>query len=301
MATFSSWVSALRPRTLFLAVATTICGNAMAYSIGYFDSTICILTMLVATLLQLLSNMANDLGDFQHGTDTSGGRVGPTRTVQGGAITPKEMKVGITIAVLISGFVGASLIFIASEFIHIGYMVLFLILGFFSIWAAIKYTAGRNPYGYRGLGDIFSFVFFGPVAVVGTFFLQVHKMSFQPWLPAIGIGLFTAAVLNINNMRDMENDLQSGKITLAIKLGLKKAKLYQAILNIGGIICFVIYSIIYAKHWYEYLYLLTSVFFLRILYNIYKTKDNRLLDPYLKQTSIATFILSVSFAICINI
>ncbi len=301
MASLKHWVSALRPRTLFLAVASTICANGMAYTTGQFSISICILATSIATLLQLLSNLANDLGDYQHGTDTTGHRVGPTRTVQSGAITPHQMKVAISITICCSMLVGATLIYEASQFMNIAYMVLFLFLGAAAIWAAIKYTAGKNPYGYKGYGDIFSFFFFGPVAVVGTYFLHLHKMTFQPWLPAIGLGLFTAAVLNINNMRDMENDRNSDKMTLAIHLGLSKAKLYHAFLSIGGIVCFIAYGFIYNMLWYRYLYMILLIPFLIILRNIYKTEDNKLLDPYLKFTSLSAFVLSVGFAICINL
>lgn len=301
MAQINSWISALRPRTLFLAVASAICGNGLAYTTGRFNLLVAVLTILTATFLQLLSNMANDLGDYQHGADTTGERIGPTRAVQSGAITPKEMKVAIAIAMFFSLITGGLLIYEASQFMNIWYMLLFLFLGMMSIWAAIKYTAGHNPYGYKGMGDIFAFVFFGLVAVVGTYFLHVHKMTLQPWLPAVGIGLFTVAVLNVNNMRDMDNDRNSGKMTLAIKLGFSKAKLYHAFLTVGGILCFAIYSILYSTKWYQYIYLATAIFFILILTNIYRTTDKKLLDPYLKQTSIATFILSVLFAVCINL
>lgn len=301
MASIKSWISALRPRTLFLAIATTICGNAIAYSTGIFSWGVCILTTLIATLLQLLSNLANDLGDFQHGTDTTGGRVGPTRTVQSGAIKPAEMKKAIIIVVIISCIIGAYLIYLASQFMPVFYITLFFVLGGASIVAAIKYTAGDNPYGYKGLGDIFSFIFFGLVSTVGTFYLNVHELTFQPWLPAIGMGLFTAAVLNINNMRDMENDLISGKITLAIKFGRKGSRLYHAFLTVTGILCFIIYSIIYNNHWYQYLYMICFIPFIIILYKIYKTSIDAMLDPYLKFTSMSTFLLSVAFAICINL
>ena len=301
MASLKHWISALRPRTLFLAVASTICANGMAYATGRFSISICILTVLTATFLQLLSNLANDLGDYQHGTDITGQRVGPTRTVQSGAITPHQMKIAITAAVFCSMLIGAALIYEASQFMNIYYMLLFLFLGAAAIWAAIKYTAGNNPYGYKGFGDVFSFIFFGPVAVVGTFFLHVHKMTFEPWLPAIGLGLFTAAVLNVNNMRDMENDRNSKKITLVIHLGIDKAKLYHAFLSIGGIVCFIVYSLIYSSEWYNYLYMVFFIPFLIILRNIYKTEDSKLLDPYLKFTSLSAFILSVAFAVCINL
>lgn len=301
MASINSWISALRPRTLFLAIATTLCGSGIALTTGFFSLDICILTICTATLLQLLSNLANDLGDYQHGTDTTGKRVGPTRTVQSGAISPREMKIAISVAVAASIIVGSYLVYEASRFMNIIYMLLFLFLGGASIIAAIKYTAGKNPYGYKGLGDIFSFVFFGPVSVVGTYFLHVQEMSFRPWLPAIGMGLFTAAVLNINNMRDMENDRKSGKMTLAIRLGANGAKLYHACLTLIGVLSFMVYGMLYNIYWWQYLYILALTPFVFILVKIYKTKEDRLLDPYLKYTSMSTFFLSVIFCICINL
>lgn len=233
MASVKSWISALRPRTLFLAVATALCGSGIAYSTDKFSTTIFILTILIATILQLLSNMANDLGDFQHGTDITGERVGPKRTVQSGAITPRQMKKGIVIAMVFAAIVGLLLVYIALQFMQIGYILTFLALGAACIIAAIKYTAGKNPYGYKGLGDIFSFTFFGLVSVVGTYFLHTHVVDFQPWLPAIGLGFLTVAVLNLNNMRDIDNDRKSGKITIPVRIGIKNAKRYHAFLTLS--------------------------------------------------------------------
>lgn len=301
MASYKSWISALRPRTLFLASATALCGSSIAYSTGSFSIRVFVLTLLIATVLQLLSNMANDLGDFQHGTDTTGERVGPQRTMQSGAITITEMKRGITIAIIASLIIGALLIYIALQYMNYIYLLIFGLLGIASIVAAIKYTAGNNPYGYKGLGDIFSFLFFGLVAVIGTYFLHVGHLGWQPWLPAIGLGLLTAAVLNINNMRDLENDRKSGKTTIPVRIGLKKAKLYHAVLTFGALFCFIAYSIVYSTHWYQYLYLVIFIIFVKLLRGIYNTSENRELDPYLKYTSMGTFVLSVSFSICINL
>jgi 1,4-dihydroxy-2-naphthoate octaprenyltransferase len=260
-----------------------------------------VLTILVANVLQLLSNMANDLGDFQHGTDVIGERIGPSRTVQSGAITPKQMKMGIKIATGCAVFIGIGLIYVALQFMDWAYILLFLGLGLACIAAAIKYTAGKNPYGYKGLGDIFSFTFFGPVSVVGTYFLHTHVIDARPWLPAIGLGLLTAAVLNLNNMRDIENDKKSGKITTPVRIGIGKAKVYHAFLTIGALICFLLYSMLYSAEWYQSVYLLCFLLFIKLLIDIFKITDNRLLDPYLKYTSIGTFVLSVCFCICINI
>lgn len=301
MPSVKSWISALRPRTLFLATATALCGSGIAYSIGKFDIFVFVLTILIANILQLLSNMANDLGDYQHGTDITGERIGPQRTIQSGAITPKQMKLAILVAIASAAIVGILLIYIALQFMDIKYILLFLILGAASIIAAIKYTAGKNPYGYKGWGDIFSFFFFGPVSVVGTYFLHTHTIDFMPLLPAIGMGFLTAAVLNLNNMRDIENDRKSEKITIPVRIGLKNAKIYHAFLSIGALVCFTTYSLLYTTHWYQYIYLLSFLVFIKLLKDIFDITDNRLFDPYLKYTSMGTFVLSVCFSICINL
>lgn len=301
MASIRAWISAFRPRTLFLAVGTTICGSGLAWSYGVFSLSVFVLTTMTAILLQLLSNIANDLGDYQHGTDITGERVGPERAVQSGAITPTQMKRAIFITIGLAAVVGLSLIYIALQFMDYRYILLFLLLGAAAIWAAIKYTSGRNPYGYKGWGDIFSFLFFGPVPVVGTFFLHTHVFNFVPWLPAIGLGLMSAAVLNINNMRDMENDRKSGKITTPIRIGFKNAKYYQLLLVAGMFVCFIAYGVIYLSEWYQFLYVIVFALFIKILKDIFGIKENRLLDPYLKYTSISTFLLSLAFSISINI
>lgn len=301
MASFKSWLSAMRPRTLFLAIGTAICGSGLAYNTGRFDIIVFVLTVLIASILQILSNFANDLGDSQHGTDTTGKRVGPQRAVQSGAISRQEMKRAIYIVIVMAGIVGLLLIYIALQFMNIWYILSFLFLGGLAIIAAIKYTAGKNPYGYRGLGDLFSFIFFGPVPVVGTYFLHTHEMDFIPWLPAIGLGLLSAAVLNTNNMRDIDNDKTSGKITIPVRLGLSGAKKYHAVLILGALLCFILYSICYSVYWYQYLYMIVFPLFIKILMNIFQTTENRKLDPYLKFTSMATFLLSVVFVICINL
>lgn len=300
MASFRSWVAAMRPRTLFLAVGTAVCGSGLAFSKGCFSIIICILTLLTASLLQILSNMANDLGDYQQGTDITGKRVGPQRAIQSGKITPQQMKKAIAVFVALSVLVGAALVYIALQFMPIAYILIFLLLGASAILAAIKYTAGKNPYGYKGLGDLFSFIFFGPVPVVGTYFLHTHSFDFVPWLPALGLGFLSAAVLNLNNMRDIENDKESSKRTIPVLIGIKNAKFYHACLIISAALCFLIYGIIYLHVWYQYLYMLVFLCFLKMLSDIYRIHDNRLLDPYLKYTSVFTFFLSVVFIICIN-
>lgn len=301
MASLKTWISASRPRTLFLAIGTAICGSGLAYYTGHFSLWIFILTLLMASALQILSNFANDLGDFQHGTDTTGERIGPMRAVQSGEITAKEMKNAVYIMIGISIIIGLILVYNALHFIGIAYILVFLTIGLLAIIAALKYTAGKNPYGYKGLGDLFSFIFFGPVPVVGTYFLHTHHFDFVPWLPAIALGLLSAAVLNTNNMRDIDNDRKSGKITIPVRLGINGAKRYHASLISGAIGCFVLFNMLYAHHWTQYLYMAAFLLLLKILTDIFRIHENAQLDPYLKFTSMATFLLSFFFVISINI
>lgn len=298
---FKAWIAAFRPRTLFLAIGTTICGSGLAMSTGAFSLSVFLLATFTAILLQLLSNLANDLGDYQHGTDITGNRIGPERAVQSGIISPSEMKKAIHIVIVLSLLCGLALIYEALQFMNIFYILFFILLGAISIVAAMKYTTGNNPYGYRGLGDIFAFLFFGPVPVIGTYFLHTHTLDFRSVLPAVGLGLLSSAVLNINNMRDMENDKASGKITVPIRLGLTGAKYYQLLLYFGMFVCFIIFGIIYLHEWYQYLYFIMFLPFVKIIGNIFKLQENKLLDPYLKFTSISTFFLSLLFSVCINV
>ncbi|WP_101689662.1 1,4-dihydroxy-2-naphthoate octaprenyltransferase [Dysgonomonas massiliensis] len=301
MASLKSWVSAFRPRTLFLAVGTAVCGSGMAYYGGKFSWWIFVLTVAIAAILQLLSNLANDLGDFQHGTDTTGERLGPQRAMQSGAITYVEMKRAIYITVLLSAVIGVLLVYSALQFLSPIYIIAFLLIGLLAIIAALKYTVGDNPYGYKGMGDVFSFVFFGPVPVVGTYFLHTHELNFFPWLPAIGLGLLSAAVLNTNNMRDLDNDRNAGKITVPVRIGLANAKKYHAFLILGTLFCFIAFNLLYMSSWYQCLYLVVFVAFLKILTDVFRITDNKALDPYLKFTSVSTFFLSLFFVICINL
>ncbi|MCL1942410.1 MAG: 1,4-dihydroxy-2-naphthoate octaprenyltransferase [Candidatus Azobacteroides sp.] len=298
---FNAWISALRLRTLCLATACTLLGSGVAFAVGCFDFPILILTVLTAIGLQLSANLANDLGDYQHGTDITGERVGPKRAVQSGLISVREMKTGIMIAVIFAAVSGCLLIYQAVKYLSIVQIAVFLFLGISAIIAALKYTAGNNPYGYRGWGDFFSFLFFGPVAVIGTYFLHVHVFDFHPVLPSVSMGLLTIAVLNVNNMRDIDNDRKSGKFTVPVCIGIKNAKRYHAALIIGACLCAVLYNLIYAcAYWYQFAYLVVFIFLFRGLKNIIRTTDPESLDPYLKQTSILTLLFSILFSVCIN-
>ncbi len=296
-----AWISAFRPRTLFLAAAGVILGSGLALHVGQFDLTSALLTLTTALLLQLLSNLANDLGDYVKGTDRTGGRVGPVRGVQSGKISPHQMKVGIGFTTLITMISGLVLLLRLFYTIGLVAIVVFLIVGFFSLLSALFYTLGHRPYGYKGWGDFFAFLFFGPIAVIGTYYLQAQSIDLRSIFPSIGMGLLSAMILNVNNMRDIDNDALSGKRTIAVRLGLKKAKVYHSILMLTMFASFLIYSFVYASTpLYRFVYVIVYLFQFVLLSQIFK-RDGRNLDPYLRKTALSAFLLSILFAFCINV
>lgn len=229
------WFDAARPKTLPLALVSIFTGSALAYSMGQFSWIVAILAFLTATLLQILSNLANDYGDAVKGTDNES-RLGPMRAIQSGAVSLKDMKQAIWINIVFTVISGLALILIALDSVES--ILAFMGLGVLAMLAAIAYTMGNKPYGYVGLGDLSVFIFFGLLGVYGTFFLHTGTVSFDLLLPSVGCGLLAVAVLNINNMRDIENDQECGKKTVAVRLGQNWAKRYHFILLAGALIAF---------------------------------------------------------------
>lgn len=301
MSKIKHWISAFRFRTLLLAVAGVTLGTGLAIHTGSFSLSTLILALLLAVSIQVLSNLANDLGDFQKGTDTTGNRQGPTRAVQSGNITPKEMKRAIIINIALVLIIGLVLVFTSITSFNSLSLYILIGLGLISILAALFYTLGNNAYGYSGWGDIFAFFFFGPVAVIGTFFLHTNQFNTQPLLPAIGLGLISTMILNVNNMRDIDNDKASGKRTVATKIGLLNAKRYHLAMTLGVLASFLSYSFIYATQpWYSFAYIIVFILLIKVIKDIWN-KEGQELDPYLKKTAIAGLILATAFSICINI
>ncbi len=293
------WIGAARPRTLLLATASVILGTGLALHDGHVSVLTFILSWFLAISIQILANFANDLGDYEKGTDITGNRQGPTRAMQSGKMSRKTMLHGIYFMVLVSVIIGVLDVIFSLENAK-GQLIL-LGIGLLCILAALFYTMGKHAYGYKGLGDFFAFLFFGPVAVLGTYYLHIGTLLFQPILPAIGLGLISTMILNVNNMRDIENDKKTNKITVAARMGLQKARIYHAILTIGSCCTFLGYSLLYASApWYRYLYASVFLFFLSILYHLFNQKERKL-DIFLGQTAIAGLLLVVIFSICINI
>lgn len=235
------WLDAARPKTLPLALVSILTGSVLAYSTHQFSWMIAILAFLTATLLQILSNLANDYGDAVKGTDNDK-RLGPMRAIQSGAVTQADMKQAIVINIVLTMLVGLALVFYALDSLQS--ILAFIGLGVLAIVAAIAYTVGNKPYGYVGLGDVSVFIFFGLLGVAGTFFLHTGIVAPLLVLPAIGCGLLAVAVLNINNMRDIENDEECGKRTVAVRLGQKNAKHYHTMLLAGAVVAFIVYLLL---------------------------------------------------------
>ncbi len=286
MPTAKDWISAMRLRTLPLAASTVLAGGASALNYSKFNWLTFSLILLTTLLLQILSNLANDLGDAIKGTDDAN-RAGPMRSIQSGAISKSQMK-RMTITFAVFSFIsGLAAIWCAFYEIDIT-PILFIMIGIGAIAAAMKYTLGKNPYSYSGLGDVFVFIFFGLVGVTGSDFLLTGAFHWQALLLAYAVGVFSAAVLNLNNLRDHENDRIHGKNTIVVKLGLKRAKQFHIFLLVSGWIAIVNFFF-----WFH----LSDAWFIIVLANIFylngkkvlNISDEKKLDPELKKIALGTF------------
>ena len=203
-ANWNTWLMAIRPRTLPAAAAGVIMGSALAWEDGYFRWDAFIVCLLVALLLQVGSNLANDVFDFERGTDTAE-RMGPTRVTQAGLLTPSQVKYGMAVVFGLAAVLGLYLAWIG------GWVI--IAIGVAAILSAIAYTGGPFPLGYYGLGDLFVFLFFGIAAVAGTYYIHTGSVSLAAWWMTIPPGLIITAILVVNNFRDLENDRKARKHT----------------------------------------------------------------------------------------
>lgn len=296
MGKLSSWISAARLRTLPLSISGIIVGSSIAGSEGYFDIAIFSLALGTTLGLQILSNFANDYGDGVKGTDNAE-RIGPARAIQSGLITQKDMLQAIIITAVATLLLAVLLIYASFGSDKILASLVFFILGIGAIVAAIKYTMGDTAYGYRGLGDLFVFIFFGLVAVYGSYYLYSHDHNLISIFPALSIGLLSVAVLNLNNLRDRISDQKSGKITLVVKLGESRAKDYHYTLILGALFCMVIFSVITSADLNDFIYLLAFIPLIFHLQRVVNNENPLLLDPELKIVALSTFGISLLFAL----
>jgi 1,4-dihydroxy-2-naphthoate octaprenyltransferase len=292
---FTAWMQAIRLRTLPLALASIAMGSFLAADEGLFNSSIFILATITTIFLQILSNLANDYGDSLHGADSIQ-REGPKRSVQSGIISAGSMKAAIIITAILSLVSGTLLLFIAIVNKNSTFFI-FLLLGISAILAAMGYTMGKNPYGYSGLGDLFVLLFFGLVGVLGTCFLFTGYLNDYHILPALTSGLFATAVLNVNNIRDIESDALAGKKSIPVRLGRKKAVFYHWFLLGTGFALAVIYVLISYDSPFQFLFILTLPLFIQNGIDVQNKRSASELDPSLKKMAISSLIFTLLFGI----
>lgn len=301
MSKVSVWLSELRLRTLPLAAASIILGAGLAIHAQIFDLLIFSLSLITALLLQILSNLANDYGDDISGADNLQ-RVGPLRAMQSGVISRKSMKIAILLTIFLVLVSGITLLVVSLGSNSTSWAV-FLLLGLLAIVAAITYTMGKLPYGYRAMGDFAVFLFFGLLGVVGSYYLYGLTFSWSLLLPATSVGLLSAAVLNINNMRDMYTDKVAHKTTLVVLWGRRNAFIYHLSLIGGAFICAVYYfSQLENVQTWQFIFLLSfsplikSCLVLKeAIFN--DLRDGQVFNDELKNTALSTFVFSLLFAL----
>lgn len=299
MANAKAWFKAARLRTLPLSVSGILVGSFYAFSQGLTNWGVFTFALITTLGLQILSNFANDYGDGVKGTDNEN-RIGPQRAIQSGEITVSGMKKGIILTAALTLLAAIVLIYLSFGKENFVYSVFFFLLGVAAVAAAIKYTVGASAYGYRGLGDLFVFIFFGLVSVIGCYFLYAQEIDKLVVLPAVAIGLLSVAVLNLNNMRDQISDAMSGKNTLVVKIGSEKAKAYHFFIIILALVVMLMFAILYKFKPLQYLFLLAYIPFIIHLKTVAKNKVPKLLDPELKKVALGTFFLSILLCIVLQ-
>ena len=301
-----SYIKAARLRTLPLSISGIILGSYLGNEfvnsllehtirISIWESSIFWLAIFTTVGFQVLSNYANDYGDGIKGSDKN--RTGEARMVSSGAITPKQMKTAMISTTTITLLIALLLIYVAFGSENFGYSILFFVLGIASIAAAIKYTVGNSAYGYSGFGDIFVFIFFGLLSVVGSYFLYTKMINFEIFLPAFSIGLLSTAVLNLNNLRDREQDKRNNKNTLVVKLGVVRAKKYHYFLIIGALITALIYTFLNFSSIYEFVFLVAFIPLVKNMITVSRNNTPAELDGELKKVALSTFLFAILFGI----
>lgn len=290
----TAWIESLRPRTLPLALASIVTGSALAAWMNHFSLGIALMALLTAALLQILSNLANDYGDAVKGSDTET-RIGPNRGMQKGLITLPQMKRALWLVIGLTVLSGIGLIAIACQ--KPEDIIGFLVLGLLAIVASITYTVGRKPYGYMGLGDISVLVFFGWLSVAGTYYLQAGTLDTIVMLPATACGLLAVAVLNINNLRDIDNDRMNGKNTLAVRLGPIWARRYHFLLLAGALLCLVLFALFDLRSWSGWLFILAAPLLYRHAVYVLHEQTAIAMRPMLEQMVKGALLTNILFAI----
>ena len=295
MSNLKAWVVSLRLRTLPLALSTIFMGSVVAAQQNLFNGYVLLWASLTTLFLQILSNLSNDYGDALSGADNAL-RQGPKRMIQSGVISLMQMKRAMIICALLALVSGMVLLFVSFEtisFVQLG----FLLLGLASIAAAIRYTVGKKPYGYRGLGDLYVFLFFGLLGVAGTWFLHTNSWQWSVLLPAASIGFFSAGVLNLNNIRDLESDRDSGKYTLVVKMGRKRAMWYHLALITAGWLAISFFMLGSRDNMKLWPVVFSLPFFVRNVITVFVDSRAEKLDGELRNLSLSTLLFVILSAL----
>ena len=296
MNTTQIWLKAFRLRTLPLAVSATALGSLLAFAENRFKWGVFIFGTLTTLLLQILSNLANDYGDARKGTDNEK-RLGPLRVTQSGLVTQRQIRWMIALFVLLSLVSGSLLIWFGLQGGNMLLYALFFLMGVSAIYAAIKYTIGKRPYGYVGFGDIMVFIYFGILGVVGTYYLHTQSFHITILLPASSVGLFSAGVLNLNNLRDHDNDALNGKHTLVVRMGVPWAKVYHVILLFTALVLAVIYTLLHFESYYQLIFLLPVPLMISDVLKVITNTVPVELNGELKKLAVTTLLFSLSFGL----
>ena len=282
----------MRLRTLPQSLSGVALGLMLAASDYRVNPWVVVFTLLTAVFLQILSNTANELGDYLKGTDRVADRKGPAYTLSTGQMTEKEYRTMVWIYVFLSVASGLAMIrFSFGTFFDFGSLITML-LGAAAISGALKYTLGRNPYGYRGLGDLYVFLFFGIVSVLGAYFVAAHEI--RTWilvLPAVSAGCLSTGVLNVNNIRDIRSDALTRR-TIPVRIGEKNAKIYHTALIAIGWLCMLVYASLRVFDWWHYLFVVTLPLFVLHLVQVWR-RSGKDLDPQLPQLVMFSFLFAV--------
>lgn len=291
------WLEAFRLRTLPLSIAGILTGSMFALLDGFWSGKIFGLALSTTLLFQILSNLANDLGDSLKGADNEG-RIGPMRSVQSGKISKIAMRNAVIATATLSLLSAGLLIYVSAKQLSEKAVYAYIVLAIACVIAAITYTVGKKAYGYNGLGDFFVFVFFGLISVMGVYPLYSSELPGYLWLPAITIGLLSTAVLNLNNMRDQENDRKVGKRTMVVKMGPTAAKNYHYLLFFIAITTWI-GALVIKQHWIGFISLIPFILFIKHMLFVKRTTVFKELDSQLKIVALGTFFVSLLFLISV--
>ena len=287
---FLPLLHSMRLRTLPLSLSGVLLGLFFAIRDVACGVGECIFLLLTAVSLQILSNLSNELGDFLSGTDGDD-RNGPAYSLQSNQLSVRAMRAAIAVVAVVCACFGATMVWFSFGTLFSAEAVALLCLGAAAIWAAVRYTLGRNPYGYRGFGDIFVFIFFGLVSVCGSYFVLAHELPLLLLLPAASVGFFSVGVLNVNNLRDMDSD-RATRVTIPLKIGERRAKVYHCFLIGFGWLSMIVYVFITQTSMWNWLFLLALPLYVKHVAGVLAL-TGRALDKMLPLLVMSTMLFCI--------